>query len=804
MGRLFNGIGRSLMLACTLALLCVPGWADEINYVESDEGNPELPSTAGAGELELPLLPDEPPAAEPEEAPAPEPEELPAEEPVTDEPVQSEPAETVEDEPIIAKPEAAPIEEQAPPQTNYTPPQETVALPSVDAATATEDNSSEIEMLRSMAENAMREERYPEAVELYNQAIALQQNGGTVEMRTALARALALAGRRDEAFALIDQIYSTRRDYATAQLAKADILIELGQRSEALDIAEQLLVHEPDNLKALALRHELTGGNVASPAEPSADLTTLREAAEANPRDSAAQLALGQGALNAGDYTTAVGAFGRVLELDADLHAAQLGLARAYLYDGDHETAIAEFCALAEIPGLDPELYAQGVAGHASALRAAGRRDEAERKFQEALSYRGDDMDLRLAYAYTLAENRQLERSLYQLSIIERAQPENQQVRLAAARANAWNGELETALMHYNSIDDPALEADALLGRAYVEYWMGDRKAAKQTLACVCAVNPDHPDAHTLQSLLTDTPSPSLAVTQRGTEDSEDNTYTGLTAVLNIPLGPEGTAIFVTHEDFKLENTGATPLESEGTHTRVGINARLNDDTTVSGYVGKLDIDNGTDPATDNTNYGAALTTKLADEWSFTAGLNSQMLYDTPELARNGVVLDSYDFSTVFGILDDDTTLALDYSTGELSDGNSRQSYGFNLRRSTIFDRRGELAYGVQGRYLSFADDLDNGYFDPDKYQFTEVYLDWQDRSDNVLKFDASLGVGVDKVEDEDLRNTLRWALGLRAEVTDDITLRAGVADSDQASTAATTGQSYNFRTWYVNGEWVF
>ena len=51
-----------LLLGSALALaLFAPARAADVNYIESDEGNPELPASASptTGDLELPLLPIE-------------------------------------------------------------------------------------------------------------------------------------------------------------------------------------------------------------------------------------------------------------------------------------------------------------------------------------------------------------------------------------------------------------------------------------------------------------------------------------------------------------------------------------------------------------------------------------------------------------------------------------------------------------------------------------------------------------------------------------------------------------------------
>lgn len=688
-----------------------------------------------------------------------------------------------------------------------------LALPSLDDARA---NPAEVNALRDAAEQAISSGEHLAAIELYNEALALAgPNGNTnVDLKLGLALALAGASRTDEALALVDEIYSSPQAYALAQLTKAQILMTTGDRGTALDLVEQVLVHAPAHPEALALRRQLGGAlpgdalveGPAAPADPAvrdAERAVLAEAAQRDPTDAAAWHELGLHDLWAGRHSDAIAGFERALALDPNLHEARLGVARAYLYSGDHDGAQYVFSELLDTDGLDPQLYTLAVGGAASALRASGRRDEAEGAFREALARNPEDTELRLAYAYTLAEGRKLSQALYELSIVERQWPGDQRPLLASARAHAWNGHFDEALCLYEAITDEALQHDALLGRAYVLFWMGRRSDARELLARVCALDPTSADALTLQDLLDQLMRPMLTLAYRVSEDSDDNEHTGLRAVLNFPLDPDGSAIALSHEQIQLDNS-ATGQSSEGSNTRISVTGVLDPDTTLRGYAGQVDLDNLGDPDTTNFDYGASLTRRVDADWTFSAGFHSNLLYDTPELARSGVVLERFDVGTVFGLLDADTTLAFDYSSGELSDDNTRQEFSFNLRRRSVYDGRGELAYGLAGRYLSFASQSTSGYFSPDKYQFAEVYLDWVDLSERVVKFDASLGLGFDKVEDQDLRNAVRWALGLRADVTERLILRAGVAYSEQAGTAAQSGQDYNHRTYYFSGDWTF
>jgi len=403
-----------------------------------------------------------------------------------------------------------------------------------------------------------------------------------------------------------------------------------------------------------------------------------------------------------------------------------------------------------------------------------------------------------------------------------------------AARIWLYYLDYDNALGYYNNVTDPALQDEAMLGSAYVLYWQGEYDQARNMLAAVSGKAASGDDAQQLHDLLaqnttvaentsmSDTSDntdnsdqsdqggyyqkpkahTSLSGGHREATDSEHNSYKGNTAVLNIPLDHDGSAIFISHEAFDLDNTPAGQSAS-GTNTRVGVTARLDDHTRITGYAGKVSIDNTGAQTIDHTDVGVALTGQFNNDWGYHASYNDNLLYDTPKLANNGVSLKNTEVGTSFKLFDDHTSLGLNYETGDLSDGNTRTGYSFDLRRSNCSDR-GELAWGLRGRQVSFDSNLDHGYFDPDKYQLGELYLDWVDHSAHDLKWDAGASVGMQKIDNNDWRTVTRIALGLRWDMSEHFRIRAGVTRSDLPTNAEQTSDDYNSQSWYVNGEWQF
>jgi Flp pilus assembly protein TadD len=492
----------------------------------------------------------------------------------------------------------------------------------------------------------------------------------------------------------------------------------------------------------------------------------------------------------------------------------KLKQAGTLLYQGDAEGAAALYREVIDMDNVESWLYSAAVAGYASALRAAGQRDEAEHWFQEALTYNPDDPNLRLALGYTLAENNKLDRALTQFDLVEQRTQNTSVVALAKARAYAWNGDYENALQYYNNVADPGLQDDAALGRAYVLYWQGDTAAARAMLS---TVGRDDEDTRKLRAMLgpqhtehyyADTGEPSdgsFAVTHRNATINDNNTLTGTTATLTIPMGPEGSRIFISHEDFDLDNDAnppTSPATASGTNTRVGFTAKLDDKTSLTGYVGKVSIDNSIPQTIDHTDIGVRLAGH-SDDWSYHASYEDNLLYDTPVLAAIDDGRSNMEFGLGFQVFGEDTTLNLLYATTEYGAA-KLNGYEVDLRKSSLYDCDGTLAYGIRYRTLQNTGDAAPGFFAPDDYQLGELYLNWVDSSEDEWHLDAGVGVGMQSIDSGDWESTMRAAIGVRYDVSRDFLVRAGVSSSNLPGVADDGSGDFSRTEWYINGEWVF
>lgn len=136
-------------------------------------------------------------------------------------------------------------------------------------------------------------------------------------------RRLAAAGNTEAAEASFRHALAAQPDHAAALLGLGQLLAEAGRDEEAIQTLEALLPGSPEGREAAPLLARL---RLAGDAEAVTALAEAERALDANPRDPAANLAVGRASAARGDYAAALPRLLAVVERDKNY---QDGAARA-------------------------------------------------------------------------------------------------------------------------------------------------------------------------------------------------------------------------------------------------------------------------------------------------------------------------------------------------------------------------------------------------------------------------------------------------------------------------------------------
>lgn len=703
--------------------------------------------------------------------------------------------------------------------------------------------------------DALREAGYlDQAEEEYNRL--LHADPESADARIGLAKVLALDGELEEAMYLLDQIELDPRKLTTVRLTRAycyfvngyileawqdigdvlaldpanaqaiELLLQGAYDEEQWQAVREALAVNPANAEALELMDMIVASErlkyMGLPAEgvDRAEALFLRgeyeeakrefeEQARRDPLNARTWLRLGTIYRWEEDWEESLAAYEEYFRMEPDDVEARLRYAQALLYSGAPQDAVDELEMLLRDPDVEIDTYEAALLVYAAALNAVGRSEEALEWYDEALMFQPHNLEARTAYADTLAGMQRNAAAIEQYNLVLREDPTYEPAKLGLARSQAWSGELSEAAVMYDTVSasSPYYSASRI-GKAYAYLWQGDRARARALADEAARMDPDNPDLAALYEALERAPVaagavPVGSVTWTQSHDSDDNDVCVNVTRVTAPVGDSGVVLSLSNEDFKLDNT-VRGEESVGHHTRLRMTAPVGPRTSWALESSYLEVQNSAAPKLQEWNWGTSFAVGLTDDWRGSAGYRSQVFYDTTELVRNNIRLDEMWAQAERRVLDEDTWLIGRYAFGDLSDGNERHSWAFNLRRRAMWAASGRLDYGVAYRVLNYKLNLNSGYWDPHNYRFGEVYADWLDLSDRPVLFDAGMGVGLDKETNTETDTVFRYNVGLRKRLLHDrLTLRAGYASSD-ASTNASTGPGYEYESWYLSGDYVF
>lgn len=333
----------------------------------------------------------------------------------------------------------------------------------------------------SRAREALAAGRSEEAIELFHQAAVAE---GGVEAHRGLARALAGAGRVEEAVAGLGRF--------------AETLLGAGRWAEAEVIAEEALALAPDSGADLArlgrarvLQEEFVGAE-----EP------LRRALALGRHDPTTLLALATTLWENGRVEEAAGIYERALDATGRAPAVLHALGRLLAWAGRYEEALGPL-----------EEARRGAPGDAlllvdlaRALDGAGRSEEAVATYRRALDLAPEHWEARYRLGLLLVRAGEADAGREQLELHRRQRAEQQEeerlagLERAALEEARWlleTGEVASALAVLEGLPEGP---DVLLVLGLARLAAGDPKAAVAALRLAVALAPERED---LRSQLT-------------------------------------------------------------------------------------------------------------------------------------------------------------------------------------------------------------------------------------------------------------------------------------------------------------
>jgi tetratricopeptide (TPR) repeat protein len=363
-----------------------------------------------------------------------------------------------------------------------------------------------------------------------------------------------------------------------------------------------------------------------------------------------------------------------------------------------------------------------------------GRYAESEAMYQDLIRAHPEDATLKLGLGEILAwQGRMKEaRAIYQPLI----DSHDHAVEAAVGMGDvaAWEGSLDEAARWYRQVlkVDPHNQK-ATVGLARVHHWQGKDRMAVMEADQALANYPDNRDVKKLHEEIHDPLRPALLPSFDRILDTDSNDLSIGRLGLNLHADPQSTVnVIYSHYDaaFRCDVAGhcpgvlpGSPLPTDpvdqnvddGGHSIAAVySTRFSDILYLDGRIG-VDRQEGFE-GNDVTRLagGASFDAYPIQTMGFGAGITRESLFDTARLIDNHLRLDAlnlrYDWR-----FHPRWRWRISAQHGWFSDGNSRNVASTSVEwRVPVPRPRFRLTYS--SRWLSYDQDLDNGYFDPQRF----------------------------------------------------------------------------------------
>lgn len=447
-------------------------------------------------------------------------------------------------------------------------------------------------------------------------------------------------------------------------------------------------------------------------------------------------------------------------------------LANARFESGDYAGAAREFeQRMIEEPG-----DTRAGEMRALALARAGKLAESLAAYDSLTAASPANVDLALDRARVLAWMGKHDRAVAAYDDILSAHPNETRAQLGRAQNENWGGNHRRAIAEYQAmLDAGSTDPEVRKGLAQAYYWAGQPDSARATLDAYLAENPEDREAAALAANVARDQRPSVRVGYARSDDSDGLRVETKIAEVRYGVGPSTTLMGFWRRDDVEDAFGDWAPERIG----AGVEQRWNERWSTSASLAWLD------PGGPYDAIGAGeitATFRPQDRLRVDGGVAKDVILTRRSL-EVGIVATTLVLGADWQVSDGTTARAAERIQYTNDDNRvARTSLGFSSL--VMREARYRVSVGATFDYLGSKNDLDNGYYDPERYvEFgPTVFAEWRMAERKRLTFDGRAGLQKENDADREPYTGFTAVLELPLGERFDLTLMGGRSNSNLSS----------------------
>jgi len=483
---------------------------------------------------------------------------------------------------------------------------------------------------------------------------------------------------------------------------------------------------------------------------------------------------------NQGEYDRALQAFTGLLDKFPDNLLILGEIAETQAWHESYSQSVATYRKILKIEDSIPTRLK-----YAEVLAWAGRYEEAKTEYQKILSVEPGQFGAKLGLAEVFAIENNYTKALQIYKELVAGHADSFDLQYGLARLHMWMDKLDEARKKYEQLERSYPNNILVkLDLQRINYWQGLHRLALQNIDEILRSHPGHSLAQKLQTEINSHNRPFYEMQGRNFRDSGKNGFFRLSHVLNFCTERQNRLWF-QWDHWRTDDPG--DIRENANVYGIHHYRRWSRPFATQAAFSLVQLRQGRNDGAIHWQGGIHQFYNPIHALQIDLDLSREYVFETSELIDRDIHFDNASFNVEYKIMPRNEVF-LGASISGVSDGNQRKTFF----AGSLFRLTSHIRLLYRFRYLGYREDLDHGYFDPQKYVVHEgrvtFHRDW-----DKIKAELNVGIGLQSINRDSFSLTGMLNAVVQYEFNNDWMAEGYFSFSNSAIDSATGYSWYTF-----------